>query len=122
MERRPITVTLEKQATLQALEKGKPALELALRRIWHYWNDPIDLVTRILNASTLNFKMHFGMAQYVDFPSEIRHSRSWGSSVLTTSGEYARTADGDIILLGDIVRFASTVQGFWNSMANFPYS
>jgi hypothetical protein len=29
--KRPITVTLEKQATLQALEKGKPARETTVR-------------------------------------------------------------------------------------------
>jgi len=103
--RRPITVTLEKQVSLQALEKGKPARMIITRTTWHYWYDLVDLITRILNASSLSSCMYFGMAQYINFPNKIWYSRSWGSSALTTSSEYARTSEGDIILPGDIIRF-----------------
>jgi hypothetical protein len=110
--RRPITVTLEKQATLAAYEKGKSTRITIIWQTWHYWYDPVDLVTKILSASKLTAKMHFGLAKYVNSPSELWHSRAWGSSTLTTSGEFACVLDGAIILPGDIVRLTGPVEGY----------
>ena len=36
------------------------------------------LVTSILAAKTFKDKMHFGMAEYVDDPTEFWHDRAWG--------------------------------------------
>ena len=51
--------------------------------------------------------MHFGMAQYVDEPTELWHSNAWGSSIRTCSGEICHTKAGGLIIPGDIVRIRS---------------
>ena len=108
--RKPIVVSLENQPTFPAGEKGDHArIE---RKTWHYWYDPIDLVANILSAGDLTQKMHFGMAYYVDDPIEFWHSRAWGSSAITTSGQFAYSQQGDLIIPGDIVRLVRTVEGF----------
>ena len=45
------------------------------------------------------------MAEYVDEPVELWHSRSWGSSVRAASGDFVRIPDGSIIFPGDFVEF-----------------
>ena len=39
----------------------------------------------------------------VDKPIEFYHSRCWASSNLSTSGEFARSTQGKLIMVGDIV-------------------
>jgi hypothetical protein len=39
----------------------------------------------------------------VDKPTEFYHSRCWASSNLSTSGEFARSTQGELIMVGDIV-------------------
>ena len=69
------------------------------------WFNPISLFHSILSSNLATEKMHFGMAEYVDEPVELWHSRSWGSSVRTTSGDFARISNGPIIFPGDFVEF-----------------
>jgi hypothetical protein len=112
--RKPIQVAFEKLPTLPAREKhkpGQPRLHIE-RKTWHYWYDPVDLVTKILSATDLTRRMHFGMACYVDNPIELWHSRAWGSSAMTTSGEFAYTQRGELVLPGDVVRLTYTVEGY----------
>ena len=46
------------------------------------------------------------MAEYSDHPHELWHSRAWGSSVCTVSGEYALSKHGQILFPGDFIQFA----------------
>ena len=45
------------------------------------------------------------MAEYSDHPHELWHSRAWGSSVCTVSGEYALSKHGQILFPGDFIQF-----------------
>jgi hypothetical protein len=49
--------------------------------------------------------MHFGMAQYVDKPTEFWHTRAWGSSIRAVSGQFACTSNGDILFPSEFVSF-----------------
>lgn len=105
--RKALPVIIEKQPSLPQRQKG-----LARQRIerlsWQYWYDPVDLIRTILSATRIRDKMFFGMAQYVDEPLELWHSRAWGSSIRTTSGEVCRTCKGQVIIPGDLVRIRTT--------------
>jgi hypothetical protein len=113
MLRKPITVTLEKQATMPEKTKNpKEQRTTITRQAWHYWYDPLDLLTKILSTEKLQSKMHFGMAEYSDSGDEFWNSRVWGSSAITTSREFARTTEGEIIIPGNIIRFTGLVEGY----------
>jgi hypothetical protein len=58
------------------------------RMSWLYWYDPIALVTRILSAIGLTEKMHIGLAELMDEPTEFWHSRSSSTSNITSSGRF----------------------------------
>ena len=98
--RKAVPVVVQKQASLPSDKKKLVRIE---RRSWIYWYDPIDLVATILSAHRLTSLMHFGMAIAVDEPTEFYHSRCWASSNLSTSGEFARSTQGELIMVGDIV-------------------
>ena len=70
-----------------------------------HWYNPVSLFHSILSSNLAAEKMHFGMAEYVDEPVELWHSRSWGSSVRAASGDFVRIPDGSIIFPGDFVEF-----------------
>ena len=106
--RKKITVIIKKQPSLSSRDKE---LERTIREVYIYWYDPFDLIYRILNAELLQSKMFFGMAQYSDNPTELWHSRVWGSSIRSTSGHYAYSRDGDLLIAGDIVRFEVIFEG-----------
>jgi hypothetical protein len=109
--RKAIPVILEKQATLPTREKQFHCIE---RMSWIYWYDPKNLISMILSATELIDRMHFGMALVVDEPTEYYHSQCWGSSNLTTSGEFAYTCENEVIFVGDIIRISenTSVEGF----------
>ncbi len=100
--RKAVPVLVEKQPSMP--EQGKSDVQIK-RKTWLYWYDPIELVRTILSATSLTEKMYFGLAHIVDEPTEYWHSRAWASSCLSTSGEYAYTRQGDMIIPGDFVRF-----------------
>lgn len=56
------------------------------------------------SATCLRAKMYFGMAQYVDEPTELWQSDAWGSSIRSTSGEVCNAQEGELIIPGDLVR------------------
>ena len=64
--------------------------------------------------------MHFGMAIAVDEPTEFYHSRCWASSNLSTFGEFARSTQGELIMVGDIVKFKAQ-EGFSRGRVQFVF-
>ena len=72
---------------------------------WQYWYNPDQLFASILKAQYFRPSMHFGMAEYSDHPNELWHSRAWGSSVCTVSGEFALSKHGQILFPGDFIQF-----------------
>jgi hypothetical protein len=74
---------------------------------WQYWYDPSVLFHNILSSYLATTKMHFGMARYVDQPTELWHSRAWGSSIRAASGEFASASTGNILFPSDFVHFES---------------
>ena len=105
--RRAIKVTIEKLPSLAEKQKGRRQRERIERLAWQYWYEPLDLIQAILSATKLCEKMHFGMAQFVDEPTELWHSRSWGSSIKSTSGDVCYTSNHNIIIPGDILEILS---------------
>ena len=49
--------------------------------------------------------MYFGMAEYSDHLNKLWHSRAWGSSVCTVSGEFALSKYGQILFPEDFIQF-----------------
>jgi hypothetical protein len=90
--RKAVPVPINKQPSLPTSDKTAGLIQ---RNSWLYWYDPIDLISTILSATSLTEKMHFGMAHFVDEPTEYWHSRSWSTSCISTSGEYAYMAVHD---------------------------
>jgi hypothetical protein len=76
---------------------------------WQYWYTPAILYQDIL-SSALAPKMHFGMAEYVDTPTELWHTRAWGSSIRAASGEFAYASNGDTLFPSEFVRLASSAR------------
>jgi hypothetical protein len=67
---------------------------------------PQELFHYILSSKLGTQKLHLGMAEYSDNPVELWHSHAWGSSLITTSGQYASSSiTKDIFLPGDFVEF-----------------
>ena len=69
--------------------------------------DMKEFFRRLLQSKELMNRAHTSMAQYVDEPTEFWHSRSWGGSNRTTSGQFARVQSGshkdEVILASDFV-------------------
>ena len=63
----------------------------------------------LLQAPKIMSRVHMGMAEYVDQPTEFWHSRSWGTSNQTTSGQFATVTNGkyqgETVLASDFVWF-----------------
>ena len=103
LHRRALKVVIEKQPSLAAKQKGRTRRERIERLSWHYWYEPHHLIRTILSATKLREKMHFGMADIVDEPTELWHSPAWGSSIRTVSGDVCYTQQGQLIIPGDIL-------------------
>jgi len=110
LKRKAIHTSFTKLASLPA--RGKKKRIQVERLTWLYWYDPLDLVMNILSATQLTEKMHFGLAELVDDPTEYWQSTSWAGSNLSTSGHFCVARDGQHILVGDMVKFERTVEGF----------
>ncbi|KAI5778025.1 hypothetical protein EDC01DRAFT_623375 [Geopyxis carbonaria] len=72
-----------------------------------YFINALQLINTMLNCPQLRNKMHFGMAELVDEPSELWHSGSWAESIRSCSGEFARYPNGRPIFPSDTVRHAN---------------
>ncbi|KAF5854708.1 hypothetical protein ETB97_000922, partial [Aspergillus alliaceus] len=66
-----------------------------------YWFDPVPLFHRVMCSKLATEKIHFGMAEYSDNPTELWHSRAWGSSIAAVSGDFAYTEAQDTIFPSD---------------------
>ena len=102
--RKALPVTIEKQPSMAERKKGVRQRLQIKRLAWQYFYDPVDLISTILSASRLREKMFFGMAEYVDEPTELWHSSAWGSSIRATSGDICHTLEGELIIPGDFLR------------------
>ena len=47
-------------------------------------------VTKCILQSDLASKMHFGLAELVDNPTQLWHTKAWAASARSTSGQFAR--------------------------------
>ncbi|KAI9747998.1 MAG: hypothetical protein M4579_007339 [Chaenotheca gracillima] len=70
-----------------------------------YWFDPVPFFTTMLSSNSFVSQLHLGMADFVDEPKELWHSRSWASSIRASSGKYALFPDGQPAFPSDIVIF-----------------
>lgn len=69
-----------------------------------YWFNPFNLFYTMLSSHISTQKLHFGMAHYSDNPVELWHSRAWGSSITTVSGEYAYSSSNQVIFPSDFIQ------------------
>lgn len=104
--RKPIPVIIAKQPSMPTKDKE---LGIIRKKTYCYWYEPKGLVSGILSAGRLRQFMYQGMAMYVDRPSELYHSRAWGSSIRAASGDNAHSQEGVLLIAGDIVRFNDTI-------------
>ena len=71
-----------------------------------YFFDPPSLFQAFLSAPSIRERLHVGMAEFRENPSEYWHSRAWSSSIRTTSGQYAHSPlDGQPLFPSDFVTF-----------------
>jgi hypothetical protein len=96
-----VTVLPDKMPTLSSAERQ---LAQSTAR-WMYFKDPISLIFRMLQSSAFQRKMHRGMAHFTDQPGELWESWPWGSSIRTTSGEFAEYPNGDPIFPSDFIYY-----------------
>ena len=76
MRRQKLALTPEKMPTMA---QSRTAIGTPHQPIeWLYWFEPISLFTAVLSCPELTTKMHFGIAEFVDKPTELWHSQSWG--------------------------------------------
>lgn len=105
--------------TLPLIPVRRKELNLDVRKIpsrmsktsWIYSFDLPALVKNVLQASSIRERIYNGMAQLVDHPKELWHSRAWGLSVRTTSGDFAQYQDGSPILPSDFVFYNCNLPG-----------
>ncbi|KAL8802829.1 MAG: hypothetical protein Q9200_006455, partial [Gallowayella weberi] len=70
-----------------------------------YFFDPPHLFSTFLSSPVLRNKMHLGLAEFVDSPTQLWHSHAWASSIRTSSGHYAHIpATNETIFPSDFVQ------------------
>ncbi|OJD12911.1 hypothetical protein ACJ73_09277 [Blastomyces percursus] len=94
-------IAREQLPTLSANEKS--LAEKTFRSLWY--QDFRALIVALVKSRSFRQKMHIGMAEVVDKPTELWHSDSWGSSVKHTSGEFAKYPNGEPIWPSDFVDY-----------------
>lgn len=90
---------------IQPTERG--ASGRANDRSPQFWYDLDHLFSAILQSQERMKTLHFGMAEYSDNPQELWHSRAWGSSVCSVSGQYALSRHNQVIFPADFIQFPS---------------
>jgi hypothetical protein len=101
MRYQSIPLIPEKLATETASRKAGPD---QIPRENMYFFDPQTLFQAFMSSDIVK-KMHIGMAEFRDTPTELWHSHCWASSVRTTSGQYAHCPDGTPIFPSDFLLF-----------------
>jgi hypothetical protein len=104
IRKKKIPVVSTKLPTLSAADKNLVNSATS----WLYFQDPIALLKNTIRSPKFRSRMHCGMAHFVDEPAELWESLSWASSIRSTSGEFARYADGSPIFVSDVVKFRCT--------------
>ena len=102
IRRTKIPVVSTKLPTLSAAEKRLAATTGQ----WMYFFDPVPLFLKVIQTPGFQKKMFKGMGQFVDRPSELWQSMSWGSSVRSSSGEFARYPDRQPVFPSDIIQYS----------------
>lgn len=115
MRKAPIPLYVEKLPTEPAQSKGKGKQQPRGRKEFdtitadlHFF-DPTSVFVNML-SSDIRKDMHLGPAHFVDEPTELFHSRSWSSSVRTSSGIYPHIPlrdgqKGAVIFPSDFIYF-----------------
>ena len=101
MRKLQLSLNPEKLPTFSVTTKTSPLADAPVA--WLYWFDPIHLITTILSAESFQAKLHIGMAELVDEPSELWHSHSWATSIRSCSGEFAHYSDSTSIFPSDVI-------------------
>lgn len=108
MRKKSIPLAPEKLATETATQKASSA-EGTIPHEDIYFFDPQALFKAFLSSDIVK-KMHVGMAEYRDEPTELWHSRCWASSLRTSSGQYPHyqhgSSAGQPIFPSDFVYFS----------------
>lgn len=115
MRKAPIPLKVEKLPTNPAQSKGKSRAQEQPRNKEYetveselHFFDPTSVFVSML-SSDIRHDMHMGPAQFVDEPTELFHSRSWSSSIRTSSGIYPHILSdgqkGAVIFPSDFVYY-----------------
>ncbi|KOC15938.1 hypothetical protein AFLA70_169g002151 [Aspergillus flavus AF70] len=107
IRRKKIPVISSKLPTLSAAEKSLAQSGAT----WLYFMDSVALLSSLIKSSLFMGDMYRGMAHLVDKPSELWHSFSWGSSIRTTSREFALYPDGMPVFPSDILYYRCDTSG-----------
>ena len=99
-------IPLEAQKLPSAKAAAKEASSLSTKPTEYlYFFDPKYLFTTFLSSPEIRTKIYIGLGEFRDVPVEIWQSRSWNSSVRTTSGQYAHYPNGHPMFPSDFVRY-----------------
>ena len=82
----PEKLSIQRQA--RAIEREGFDPKIAPTKNLYFFN-LADITKRILQSDLVS-KMHFGLAELVNNPTQLWHTKSWASSIRTTSGQFAR--------------------------------
>ncbi|KAF1816369.1 hypothetical protein P152DRAFT_470402 [Eremomyces bilateralis CBS 781.70] len=99
LRRKPVPLVPEKVAREQQHHAALDKLTDDL-----YFINPFSLFCNIASSDLMD-KIHTGMAEYHDEPSELWHSHAWASSIRATSGAFAHYQSGMPIFPSDFVTF-----------------
>ena len=102
-----LSVLIDKQSSLPTEDKDKARTSIT-RIFWQYWYDSFDLVQQILSAAKLTCKMHFGMTEYCDDPTELWHSKAWEFSIWTSSEDNVYTQNHNLLISENLIQFKET--------------
>lgn len=101
LRKKSIRLHAAKLPTQTATQKAQGAKEPREDLIFF---DPQHLFKGFLSSEFLK-KMHVGMGEFRDSPTELCHSTCWTSSIRTTSGEFAHYPNKDAIFPSDFVHY-----------------
>ncbi|KAI1819720.1 hypothetical protein F4861DRAFT_543648 [Xylaria intraflava] len=69
------------------------------------WLDMEGYISKLLRSPAHRQHIYTGMAHMTRFATEFWHTRAWGESLRTTSGQFIRNRSGDYVLPSDFVHF-----------------
>jgi len=109
MRKKTIPLIPEKQASAAEGRKSTQEGRIPTEDLTFF--DLAALFQAFLSADEVIGKMHIGLAEFHDEPTELWHSHSWASSIRTTSGQYAHYPEtagadaGDAIFPSEFLMF-----------------